>query len=64
MAAAGTGPLTITDDGTPRDSSRMNFQRMHIISLERNFVMQHKNDPKHTAKKTKGFIRGKEIESV
>lgn len=70
MAASGTGSLIFIDDVTDDGSSRMNsevdrnilsanLRRNALKLIVRKFIMQQDNDPKHTANKTKDFIRGK-----
>ncbi len=70
MAASGTGSLIFIDDVTDDGSSRMNsevYRNILSANLQRNafkligrkFIMQQDNDPKHTANKTKDFIREK-----
>lgn len=70
MASSGTGSLIFTDDVTHDGSSKMNSEvYRNILSanlkkdatklIGRSFIMQQDNDPKHTAKTTKEFIRGK-----
>lgn len=70
MASSGTGSLIFIDDVTHDGSSKMNSEvYRNILSanlkkdatklIGRSFIMQQDNDPKHTAKTTKEFIRGK-----
>ncbi len=70
MAASGTGSLVFIDDVTADKSSRMNsevfgqyylliFSQMLQNSLDGRFTVQMDNDPKHTAKATKEFLKGK-----
>ncbi|KAI3371326.1 hypothetical protein L3Q82_023946 [Scortum barcoo] len=73
VASSGKGSLIFIDDVTHDSSSKMNseFYR-NILSANlkkdatkltgRSFIMQQDNDPKHTAKTTKEFIRGQEVE--
>lgn len=69
MATSGTGSLIFIDDVTDDGNSRMNSKvYRNILSanvrrnasklIGRSFIMQQDNDPKHTANKTKVFIRG------
>ena len=69
MAANGTGSLVFIDDVTADKSSRMNSEVFRaIISahiqpnaaelIGRRFTVQMDNDPKHTAKATKEFLKG------
>ena len=67
MATSGTGSLIfIDDDGRSRMNSEVyrnvlsaKLRRNASKLIGRNFIMQQDNDPKHTANKTKDFIRGK-----
>ena len=70
MASSGTGSLIFIEDVTHDGSSKMNSEvYRNILSanlrkdatklIGRAFIMQQDNDPKHTAKTTKEFIRGK-----
>ena len=70
MASSGTGSLIFIDDVTQDGNSKMNSEvYRNILSanlkknatklIGRSFIMQQDNDPKHTAKTTKEFIRGK-----
>ena len=70
MASSGTGSLIFIDDVTHDGSSKMNSEvYRNILSanlkkdatklIGRSFIVQQDNDPKHTAKTTKEFIRGK-----
>ncbi len=70
MAASGTGSLVFIDDVTADKSSRINSEVFRaIISVHiqpntseligRRFTVQMDNDPKHTAKATKEFLKGK-----
>lgn len=70
MASSGTGSFIFIDDVTHDGSSKMNSEvYRNILSanlkkdatklIGRSFIMQQDNDPKHTAKTTKEFIRGK-----
>ncbi len=70
MAASGTGSLVFIDDVTADKSSRMNSEVFRAILsahiqpnaselIGRRFTVQMDNDPKHTAKATKEFLKGK-----
>ncbi len=70
MAASGTGSLVFIDDVTADKSSRMNSEVFRAILsahiqpnaselIGRCFTVQMDNDPKHTAKATKEFLKGK-----
>ncbi len=70
IASSGTGSLIFIDDVTHDGSSKINSEvYRNILSdnlqkdatklIGRSFIMQQDNDPKHTAKTTKEFIRGK-----
>ncbi len=70
MAACGTGSLVFIDDVTADKSSRMNSEVFRAILsahiqpnaselIGRCFTVQMDNDPKHTAKATKEFLKGK-----
>ncbi len=70
MAASGTGSLVFIDDVTTDKSSRMNSEVFRAILsahfqpnaselIGRRFTVQMDNDPKHTAKATKEFLKGK-----
>ncbi len=70
MASSGTGSLIFIDDVTHDGSSKMNSEvYRNILSdnlkkdatklIGRSFIMQQDNDPKHTAKTTKEFIRAR-----
>ncbi len=70
MAASGTGSLVFIDDVTADKSSRMNSEVFRVILsahiqpnaselIGRRFTVQMENDPKHTAKATKEFLKGK-----
>uniref|UniRef100_A0A8C5QBF4 Transposase n=1 Tax=Leptobrachium leishanense TaxID=445787 RepID=A0A8C5QBF4_9ANUR len=69
MAANGTGSLVFIDDVTADKRSRMNSEVFRAILsahiqpnaaelIGRRFTVQMDNDPKHTAKATKGFLKG------
>uniref|UniRef100_A0A8C5LTA8 Transposase n=1 Tax=Leptobrachium leishanense TaxID=445787 RepID=A0A8C5LTA8_9ANUR len=69
MAANGTGSLVFIDDVTADKSSRMNSEVFRAILsahiqpnaaelIGRRFTVQMDNDPKHTAKATKEFLKG------
>uniref|UniRef100_A0A8C5Q3N9 Transposase n=1 Tax=Leptobrachium leishanense TaxID=445787 RepID=A0A8C5Q3N9_9ANUR len=69
MAANGTGSLVFIDDVTADKSSRMNSEVFQTILsahiqpnaaelIGRRFTVQMDNDPKHTAKATKEFLKG------
>uniref|UniRef100_A0A8C5Q4E8 Transposase n=1 Tax=Leptobrachium leishanense TaxID=445787 RepID=A0A8C5Q4E8_9ANUR len=69
MAANGTGSLVFIDDVTADKSSRMNSEVFQAILsahtqpnaaelIGRRFTVQMDNDPKHTAKATKEFLKG------
>ncbi len=73
MAASGTGSLVFIDDVTADKSSRMNSEVFRAILsahiqpnaselIGRRFTVQMDNDPKHTAKATKEFLKGKEVD--
>ena len=68
MVANGTGSLVFIDDVTADKSSRMNSDVFRVIlsaHIQSNaseligqcFTVQVDNDPKHTAKATKEFLR-------
>ncbi len=70
MAASGTGSLVFIDDVTADKSSRMNSEVFRAILsahiqpnaselIGRRFTVQMDNDPNHTAKATKEFLKGK-----
>ncbi len=70
VAASGTGSLVFIDDVTTDKSSRMNSEVFQAILsahiqpnaselIGRRFTVQMDNDPKHTAKATKEFLKGK-----
>ncbi len=70
MAASGTGSLVFIDDVTADKSSRMNSEVFRAILsahiqpnaselIGRRFRVQMDNDPKHTGKATKEFLKGK-----
>ncbi len=70
MAASGTGSLVFIDDVTTDKCSRMNSEVFRAILsahiqpnaselIGRRFTLQMDNDPKHTAKATKEFLKGK-----
>ncbi len=70
MAASGTGSLVFIDDVTTDKSSRMNSEVFRAILsahiqpnaselIGRRFTVQIDDDPKHTAKATKEFLKGK-----
>ncbi len=70
MAACGTGSLVFIDDVTADKSSRMNSEVFRAILsahiqpnaselIGRRFTVQMDNDPKHTAKATKEFLKAK-----
>ncbi len=70
MAASGTGSLVFIDDVTADKSSRMNSEVFRAILsahiqpnaselIGRRFTLQMDSDPKHTAKATKEFLKGK-----
>ncbi len=70
MAASGTGSLVFIDDVTADKSSRMNSEVFRAILsahiqpnaselIGRRFTVQMDNYPKHTAKATKEFLKGK-----
>lgn len=70
MAASGTGSLVFIDDVTADRSRTMNSEvYRNILSAQikpnaskligRHFIMQQDNDPKHTARATKGFLMAK-----
>ncbi len=70
MAASGTGSLVFIDDVTADKSSMMNSEVFRVILsahiqpnapelIGRRFTVQMDNDPKHTAKATKEFLKGK-----
>uniref|UniRef100_A0A8C5LQH4 Tc1-like transposase DDE domain-containing protein n=1 Tax=Leptobrachium leishanense TaxID=445787 RepID=A0A8C5LQH4_9ANUR len=69
MAANGTGSLVFIDDVTADKSSRMNSEVFRAILsahiqpnaaelIGRRFTVQMDDDPKHTAKATKEFLKG------
>ncbi len=70
IAASGTGSLVFIDDVTADKSSRMNSEVFRAILsahiqpnaselIGRRFTVQMDNDPKHTAKATKEFLKEK-----
>ncbi len=70
MTASGTGSLVFIDDVTADKSSRINSEVFRAILsahiqpnaselIGRCFTVQMDNDPKHTAKATKEFLKGK-----
>uniref|UniRef100_A0A3B1IQX0 Transposase Tc1-like domain-containing protein n=1 Tax=Astyanax mexicanus TaxID=7994 RepID=A0A3B1IQX0_ASTMX len=75
MAASGTGSIifidNVTDDGSSKINSEVyrqvlsaNVRRNATKLIGRSFILQQDNDPKHTAKKTKEFIRGKKWKTL
>ncbi len=70
IASSGTGSLIFIDDVTHDGSSKMNskvYRNILSANLEkdatkligRSFIIQQDNDPKHSAKETKEFIRAR-----
>lgn len=66
MLVSGIISLMFINDGTHDGSSRENSRESFCLPLYRemprliwrNFIMQQDNDPKHSAKSIKDFIRG------
>ncbi len=69
IASSGTGSLIFINDVTHDGSSKINSEVYRIFCLTiyrrcnqligRSFIMQQDNDPKHSAKTTKEFIRAR-----